>query len=59
MPGRAFVDTNVPVHAVDAADPRKRAAARRLLEERGADLVISAQVLSEFYVSSHAAWRHR
>jgi predicted nucleic acid-binding protein len=50
MPGRAFGDTNVLVYAVDAADPRKRAIARRLLDERGADLVISAQVLSEFYV---------
>jgi predicted nucleic acid-binding protein len=50
MPGRAFVDTNVLVYAVDAADPNKQATARKLLEERGADLVISAQVLSEFYV---------
>jgi predicted nucleic acid-binding protein len=50
MPGRAFVDTNVLVYAVDAADPRKRTIARRLLEERGADMAISAQVLSEFYV---------
>ncbi len=50
MPGRTFVDTNVIVYAVDAADPGKRTIARRLLEDRGADLVISAQVLSEFYV---------
>ena len=50
MPGRTFVDTDVLVYAVDSADPRKRAAARSLLEEAAADLVISAQVLSEFYV---------
>jgi predicted nucleic acid-binding protein len=33
MPGRTFVDTDVLVYAVDSADPRKRAAARSLLEE--------------------------
>lgn len=50
IPGKAFVDTNVLVYAVDADDPRKRATARTLLEERGADIVVSAQILSEFYV---------
>jgi predicted nucleic acid-binding protein len=47
---RAFVDTNVLVYAVDAADPRKREIARTLLAERANELVLSAQVLSEFYV---------
>ena len=45
-----FVDTNVWVYAVDAADPDKR---RRALEVTapgpGRDLVISTQVLTEFY----------
>lgn len=50
MPGRAFVDTNVLVYAVDDADPVKRDVARDILERGGADLVLSAQVLSEFYV---------
>jgi predicted nucleic acid-binding protein len=50
MPGRAFVDTNVLVYAVDDADPSKRDAARDVLARTDADLVISAQVLSEFYV---------
>lgn len=50
MPGRAFVDTNVLVYAVDDADPRKRDAARDVLGRPDAELVISAQVLSEFYV---------
>lgn len=50
MPGRAFVDTNVLVYAVDHADPRKRDAARDVLGRPDAELVISAQVLSEFYV---------
>ncbi len=50
MPGRAFVDTNVLVYAVDDADPRKRDAARDVLGRPDAELMISAQVLSEFYV---------
>jgi predicted nucleic acid-binding protein len=45
-----FVDTNVWVYAVDGADPAKR---QRALEavapSRGRDLVISTQVLTEFY----------
>jgi predicted nucleic acid-binding protein len=50
MPDRGFVDTSVLVYAVDDADTRKRDAARDVLERPAADLVISAQVLSEFYV---------
>jgi predicted nucleic acid-binding protein len=50
MPGRGFVDTNVLVYAVDDADPLKRDVARGVLEQPTADLVLSAQVLSEFYV---------
>lgn len=50
MTERAFVDTNVWVYAVDAADPVKRAVARAITApEVGRDLVISSQVLSEFY----------
>jgi predicted nucleic acid-binding protein len=45
-----FVDTNVWVYAVDAADPAKR---ERALEATapapGRDLVVSTQVLTEFY----------
>jgi predicted nucleic acid-binding protein len=50
MPGRAFVDTNVLVYAVDDADPVKRDRARGVLADSAAQLVLSAQVLSEFYV---------
>lgn len=46
--GRAFVDTNVLVYAEDGADGVKRDAARRLLEAE-ADLVVSTQVLLEYY----------
>jgi len=45
-----FVDTNVWVYAVDAADPARR---QRALEAtgpaRGRHFVVSAQVLTEFY----------
>jgi len=45
-----FVDTNVWVYAVDAADPDKRARAlAAIAPEPGRDLVVSTQVLTEFY----------
>ena len=51
MSGRAFLDTNVLVYAVDDADPHKRDRARQLLAEADpGDLVLSTQVLCEFYV---------
>src|SRR4051812_30852870 len=47
---RSFVDTNVWVYGVDAADPDKQRVALSVLESAGTDdLVISAQVLGEFY----------
>jgi predicted nucleic acid-binding protein len=46
-----FVDTNVWVYAVDVADPAKQARARAAIGPgQGADIVVSSQVLSEFYV---------
>jgi predicted nucleic acid-binding protein len=52
MSYRAFVDTNVLVYALDDAEPEKRDTARRLLgsTEYG-QFVLSAQILSEFYVT--------
>lgn len=51
MSSRAFVDTNVLVYAVDDADPVKRDVARELLRTaEPANLVLSTQVLCEFYV---------
>jgi predicted nucleic acid-binding protein len=45
-----FVDTNVWVYAVDAADPAKRERALEVVAPaRGRDLVVSTQVLTEFY----------
>lgn len=53
MTGSAFFDTNVLVYAEDQDEPEKRAIALKLLAEHIAedDLVLSAQVLNEFYVS--------
>jgi predicted nucleic acid-binding protein len=45
-----FVDTNVWVYAVDAADPARRQRALEVIApEQGRDLVVSTQVLTEFY----------
>lgn len=49
--GRSFVDTNVLVYAIDAGEATKRRVSRALLADAGpGDLVISAQVLAEFFV---------
>jgi len=50
MSGRAFGDTNLFVYANDAGEPAKRARAREVIAAcRPGDLVVSAQVLGEFY----------
>jgi predicted nucleic acid-binding protein len=49
MPDRSFLDTNILVYAVDDADSAKKQTARTLLAET-TDIVVSAQVLNEFYV---------
>ena len=46
-----FVDTNILVYAYDYDSPRKQAAARQLLHERAEQIVLSTQVLGEFYVA--------
>lgn len=52
MTGRAFVDTNVWVYAVDDGEPAKQALARAAIApEPDKDLVVSAQVLGEFFVT--------
>jgi len=52
MTDRSFVDTNVWVYTVDASEPQKQSRARAILEpDAGKDLVISAQVLGEFFVT--------
>jgi predicted nucleic acid-binding protein len=52
MSDRTFVDTNVLVYAVDDAETAKRDIARRVLAcGQYGELVLSAQVLGEFYVT--------
>jgi predicted nucleic acid-binding protein len=51
MSARAFVDTNVLVYAFDDGEPTKRDRARALLAGPPTPLVISAQVIGEFYVT--------
>ncbi len=46
-----FVDTNVLVYVFDDDSPAKQRIARRLLEERADQIVVSTQVLGEFYVT--------
>lgn len=48
----AFLDTNVLVYAYDPAVPQKQHRALELIASLGhRDIVLSSQVLSEFYVS--------
>jgi len=46
-----FVDTNVLVYLFDNDAPKKQSRARQLLENEAEDLVLSTQVLGEFYVT--------
>jgi len=48
----SFLDTNVLVYAFDRSESAKRVAALELLADPDADFVTSAQVLSEFYVTT-------
>ncbi len=51
MVERTFVDTNVLVYAIDGSDERKQRAARAILDPAASHaIVLSTQVLSEFYV---------
>jgi len=53
MSDRIFLDTNVLVYLYDRDAPEKQAQSTAILEKssRTADLVISTQVLQEFYVT--------
>ena len=52
MSDRAFVDTNVVVYAFDDDEPAKQEQARSIIDPTNDDvLVVSTQVLSEFYVT--------
>jgi predicted nucleic acid-binding protein len=53
MKERVFLDTNVLVYLFDADDPAKQRRAQELLSNRElrAQMILSTQVLQEFYVS--------
>jgi predicted nucleic acid-binding protein len=53
MGDRDFVDTKILLHSMQDGNPGKQAAARRVLERaRDGSLVISTQVLMEFYAAA-------
>lgn len=53
MSGKCFVDTNVLVYCFDSGQPVKRKRALAILDGESdvGDLVVSTQVLQEFYVT--------
>jgi len=51
MNDKRFLDTNVLVYLFDTSEPVKRQVAARLLGEHADRLVLSTQVLQEFYVA--------
>jgi predicted nucleic acid-binding protein len=53
MSGRSFIDTNVLVYCFDVGEPAKRKRALAIMdgEPNVGDLVLSTQVLQEFYVT--------
>jgi predicted nucleic acid-binding protein len=52
MSDRTFVDTNILVYALDDAEPEKREIARRSPgSKRYGELILSTQILGEFYVT--------
>lgn len=48
----SFLDTNVLVYAFDRSAPEKMKKAQRALADPDADFATSAQVLSEFYITT-------
>ncbi len=49
---KSFVDTNILVYVFDDDSPRKQETARRLLDDKAEQIVLSTQVLGEFYVTA-------
>lgn len=56
---KAFSDTNILIYAYDPTDPTKHQRAQTLIKELliGERLVISAQILNEFYFVSTRTYR--
>jgi len=49
MGTRVFIDTNILIYRFDGRDPEKQATAAALLDDDELDIVISTQVLSDFF----------
>ena len=52
MSGKSFVDTNMFVYLFDADAPAKQQRCRDLVKAEASRIVISTQVLTEFYVTT-------
>lgn len=48
----AFLDTNIAVYAHDRSEGPKRRRARETIAARASELVVSSQVLAEFYTAT-------
>jgi len=57
--GRVFFDTNVLVYLFDIGAPAKQARANQLLVEHASSIVVSTQVLQEFFVTTTTKGRSR
>lgn len=51
MSARVFVDTNVFVYLFDRDAPDKQRRAREILAQEASNIVVSTQILEEFYVT--------
>lgn len=52
MSGKVFFDTNILLYAHDGRDPKKQRRALDLILAHGNNIVISTQVLQEFFVGA-------
>jgi len=52
MSGKLFVDTNIFLYAHDRADPIKQARAREVIRAANGPVVVSTQVMQEFFVGA-------
>lgn len=55
---RSFADTNILVYSFDDRSPDKRDRARSLLNDESLTLIISAQVIGEFYAVVTRKFKH-
>lgn len=49
MTGKVFVDTNIWIHTFDVSNAKKRDIARQLIRNPKSDVVLSTQILLEYF----------